>query len=98
MPADRLRAQLTTLAFPLDARARAAVERCVYDYVDALKALGWPPERVIVAVKRVAQEAGLSQSTGVLLPWRTGYPTHDQLLVDMVGWSIERYYGKTQSS
>jgi hypothetical protein len=91
MPADRLRRQLEAARFPLNAPTRAAVRQRVFDYVDLLKADHWPPERVIVAVKRVAHKAGLDPSRSVI-QLRTPISEADTLLVDMVGWSIQRYY------
>jgi hypothetical protein len=64
----------------------------VFEYADELKGLGLPPERVIVAVKRVANEAGLHSSR--VIPSPRHLEGKDKLLVDMVGWCIERYYGK----
>jgi hypothetical protein len=74
------------------ASLRAKVER----FVDVAKGMDWPIERVIVAIKEVAAEAGVRSSTDVL---RTG--THleirDAVLLDVVRWSVERYYGYTRA-
>lgn len=59
--------------------------------VDHLKAAGWPPERVIVAVKRIADDAGLRPSRAVLSATGDLSPD-DALLVRMTQWCIERYY------
>jgi hypothetical protein len=59
--------------------------------VDELKALGWPPERSIIAVKEIAHEAGLTQSQGVLVRDRDLTP-RDALLAKVVRWTIECYY------
>lgn len=59
--------------------------------VDDLKAAHWPPERAIIAIKEIAQEAGLTQSQGVLVRDRDLNP-RDALLAKMVRWTIECYY------
>jgi hypothetical protein len=59
--------------------------------VDELKGAGWPPERVIVAVKRIADDAGLRPSRNVLSATGDLSPD-DALLVRMVQWCIERNY------
>jgi hypothetical protein len=62
---------------------------CVY--VDELKDAGWPPERVIVAVKHLANDAGFRTSSGVLYNGQLE-SSGDSMLVDLVGWCIHRYY------
>jgi hypothetical protein len=59
--------------------------------VDELKAADWPPERVIVAVKQVADDAGLHSSRR-LLSATDPLTERDAALVHMVRWSIEHYY------
>lgn len=59
--------------------------------VDELKAAGWPPERSIIAIKEIAQEAGLTQSQGVLVRDCDLAP-RDALLAKVVRWTIECYY------
>lgn len=70
-------------------------EKTLYDEVCAvvadLKAAGWPPERAIIAIKEIAQEAGLSASQGVLVRDRDLNP-RDALLAKLVRWTIECYY------
>lgn len=63
----------------------------VCDVVDELKAAGWPPERSIIAIKEIAQEAGLTQSQRVLARDRDLTP-RDALLAKVVRWTIECYY------
>ena len=59
--------------------------------VDELKGANWPPERIIVAVKRIADDAGLRPSRNVL--YASGeLSLDDALLVQMIRWCIERYY------
>jgi hypothetical protein len=59
--------------------------------VDELKAAGWPPERAIIAMKEIAQEAGLTQSQRVLVRDHDLTP-RDALLAKVVRWTIECYY------
>jgi hypothetical protein len=55
---------MTTLrACAVDEKAQCELQRHVWDFVDDRKAAGWTPERVIIAVKEVAREAGFSPST-----------------------------------
>ena len=63
--------------------------------VDEVKAAGWPPERAIIAVKEIAQEAGLTVSQGVLVRDRDLSP-RDALLAKIVRWTIECYYDTTR--
>jgi hypothetical protein len=47
-----LQARLSEIRFPLDPPIEREIQRHVCAYADELKALGLPPERVVVAVKR----------------------------------------------
>jgi hypothetical protein len=87
----RLRKRFAELRIPPSDVDRAALRQLVFEYVDELKGLGWTPERVIVAVKSIAREAGVRQTSGIL---RNDLPIAgpDKLLVDVVGWCIQRYY------
>jgi len=59
--------------------------------VDDLRTLGWPPERVIIAIKQVAEDAGLRTSRNVLrVSGRLAEA--DQIVQDLVRWCIEHYY------
>jgi hypothetical protein len=89
MPAERLRRRLADLIFPLDDRARTEVRRCVDEYVDLLKSQDAPPERVLIALKRIAEEAGIRSRA---LPTDVSRGSRSDLMMDMVAWSIERYY------
>jgi hypothetical protein len=79
------------MSLPIPDGDRAALREHVFDYVVEAKGLGWPPERVIIAVKTLAREAGIRQSPGIL---RNDSPINgpDKLLVDVVGWCIEKYF------
>lgn len=63
--------------------------------VDDLKALGWPPERTIIAIKEIAVDAGLVPSRGVLVRDRDLDP-RDALVAKLVRWTIECYYDSTR--
>jgi len=91
MQAAALRELLTFLPVPHDANTERDVQRLVWDFVDDRKAAGWPPERVIVAVKQIAREAGLSPSTTVIVGGAKLTAT-DSFLVELVGWCIHRYF------
>jgi len=92
-----LREHLGELRLPLDAPERQALRAAVGAYVGDAKERGDPPERVIVAVKRMAHDAGLRPSARVGLTTPTATRNaKDQLLMDLVGWCIERYYATSQ--
>jgi len=94
-----LRESLTRISMTLGASLLKANDKDlrgkVCGLVDELKAAGWPPERAIIAVKEIAQEAGLTQSQGVLVRDRDLNP-RDALLADVVRWAIECYYDTTR--
>ena len=90
--AGTLEGLLSSVRFPLSDRAEGEAYHLVCAYVEELKALGFPPERVIIAVKRTANEAGVFSTPRLVEP-RTQLDGKDKLLVDMVRWCIERYYG-----
>lgn len=69
----------------------AELRRCVYAVADDLKSAGWPPERAIVAVKQVAFDVGMSPTRGVLSS-RAPLTEQDAAILDMVRWTIERYF------
>ena len=89
--AHSLKARIATARFPLSGSAERGIQRRVWAYADTLKELGLPPERVVVAVKRVARSAAVPPTSRI-----TSFPMaldgRDKLLVDMVGWCIEGYY------
>jgi hypothetical protein len=87
-----LQSRLLGPRFPLADRTEREIRETVCEYVDQLKELGLPPERIIVAVKRLANEAGV-RATSRLVATPATLEGADKLLVDMVAWCIERYYG-----
>jgi hypothetical protein len=66
------------------------IRRRVHAVADDLKAAGWPPERAIVVVKQVAFDVGMAPTRGVL--GRDPLTEQDAAIVDMVRWTIERYF------
>jgi hypothetical protein len=59
--------------------------------VDDLKDGGWPAERIIVLVKGIAADAGLSASHGIIDADSTC--DDDAIIASMVQWCIAHYYG-----
>jgi hypothetical protein len=88
---DSLASVVESHPVPLDTEHHRLLKERVCAVVDDLKVAGWPPERVIVAVKQVATDAGLSPSRGVL-NGATALNERDGFIVEMVRWCIERYY------
>lgn len=84
--------RLREASFPLTDFAEREFYDLVCAYVGELKALGVLPERVIMAVKHTADEAGVF-ATPRLIELRAPLDGKDKLLADMVRWCIERYYG-----
>jgi len=89
MPDERLRQQLATVEFPLTDERRADIRRALNAYVDSMKSAGWLPERVIVDLKRISAAAGIH---GSALPTFATRASRSDLLMDLVAWSVERYY------
>ena len=67
------------------------LRQLVCDVVDEFKSSGWPPERIIVAVKRIAADAGVFPSRDILSS-TSALKNQDAALVNMVRWCIDRYY------
>jgi hypothetical protein len=90
-----LKQWLSFVRRPMTERTTRELREMVWQYVDDRKAAGWLPERVIVAVKQIAREAGLRPSVHVASP-KAEISTTDELLVEMVGWVIHRYYSSAR--
>jgi len=93
--AGALQARLDDLRFPLNDAAERELRDSVFAYADALKGLDLPVERIIVSVKRLANDAGIYASRHV--PTRTELAGKDKLVVDLVGWCIQRYYDPSRA-
>jgi hypothetical protein len=92
-----LQARLAELHFPLTAPTEGDVHRHVCDYVAELKGLGMPPERVLMAVKYMANQAGIYATPRLLFTEDRPLEGTDKLLVDLVAWSIKEYYRPGQA-
>jgi len=91
--ATDLQTRLSEVQFPLSEPVEREIRRHVYTYADELRALGVPPERVIVAVKQVAEDAGLGEAPNPIAQSGEEFRTDSEKLVsDMVSWSIDSYY------
>ncbi len=88
---------LRALHFPLNDEQRQALRANVNAYVDLAKQQEWPPERIIATVKRTAHVAGLDASIRVQRS-AAQYEliTADPLLVEIVGWCIDRYFNAAE--
>ena len=97
-----LRDSLTRAATTLSASAfvyepaEKALRDEVCSVVEDLKAAGWPPERVIVAMKELARDAGLRPSPSVLSLRERELAARDALMVKIVRWVIECYFDVLQ--
>ena len=90
-----LRDTLATIAASpagrLDVERQTVLRDDVYAVVDDLQGAGWPPERVIIAVKQIARDAGLTPSRS-MSSIKAPVVGRDTVIVDIVRWCIERYY------
>jgi hypothetical protein len=82
--------QLRWMSSPLDDPASTDLRRALAFYVDELRDSDWRLEDVILAVKRVAWEAGIRPSRQFPSPGEPRTP-NDRLLVDMVRWTTEYF-------
>ena len=88
---DSLSRASTTLTTSAYTTTDSKLRDEVCDVVEEVKKLGWPPERAIIAIKEIAEEAGLTQSQRVLLK-NLELDARDALLAKIVRWTIECYY------
>src|SRR5262249_24807713 len=82
---------LVLVSVPIGEGAMRELQHRVWAYVDDRKSAGWTPERVIMAVKQIAREAGLRPSS-LVAKTNARITTTDELLVEIIGWCIHRYY------
>jgi hypothetical protein len=87
----RLGTHFAAVDLPLSDANADRLKAEVFAFVDEAKALGWPPERVIIAVKRTANAAGLAASARVAYSG-AALSEMDKLMIKLVGWCIERYF------
>jgi hypothetical protein len=88
--ANALRARLRAIAISMDPESRTALHAEVNCYVDQMKARGWPCEEVVVAVKRLAHEAGLRPSVATAVVHEPD--ARERTIAELVAWCIKRYY------
>lgn len=79
------------MTFPLSQCEEDELRRQVREYASELKQLGLPPERVLVAMKCAANDAGIRQCSSVV-PSRRSLDARTNLLTEIVGWCIAGYY------
>jgi hypothetical protein len=91
-----LRAVVASHPARTDPALQTTLRTLVYDVVDDLKDVGWPPERVIVALKLIVAEAGLRASPGVLAK-DANLTEIDAVMLNLFAWSLERYFGDALS-
>ena len=89
--AGALRARLADLRFPLGESVESKIRQQVRALTDELKSLGHPAEAVLVAVKYLANQAGIDASTAVLAS-NVALDGREKLLVDVLKWCVEQYY------
>ena len=87
---------LSLVRLPPDEVMLREVKRHVFAFVDERKVDGWSPERVIIAVKQIAREAGLKPSAFVAKA-DGKLTSRDDLLVEIVGWCIQRYFSTSDN-
>ena len=86
-----LRARLSNATFPLTLGAEDEIRRYVSEYAGELRALGLPPERVLVAVKRAAYDVGIYGPPLAIPRWRAT-DGKNKLFDQIVSWCIAGYY------
>ena len=70
---------------------REQLRQQVFDAVDDMKRMGWPPERVIIAIKQIARDVGLAPSLHFVNAGES-LSNGDALLASIVRWAIDRYF------
>ena len=90
-PDQQLVKALKRASWPLDADGRMKLQGHVCAFVDERRKEGWSVERVIVAMKQLADESGIFRGDpgrGPMLPPRDA----ERLVTTMVTWCIEHFY------
>jgi hypothetical protein len=77
-----------------DPRQHEELRLEVLAVVEHLRDSGWPPERIIIGLKQIARDAGLSPSMSLT---RVGDPlTHADILLErIVRWGVDHYFDTT---
>jgi hypothetical protein len=93
MPAEALRSALTALHDrPFDAAAKEDLHRHVCDYVDEAHAADWPPERMLIEVKKILRATGYRTSHIVSGKYRE---YRDTLVEEIVHLCIVEYFDRS---
>jgi hypothetical protein len=82
---------ITPGGFLRDDDLQEQLRQQVFAVVDDLKRMDWPPERVIIAVKQIARDGGLSPSLQFVQA-EASLSSGDAVLAKIVRWAIDRYY------
>lgn len=93
--AHDLKSALASLPVAMDDTSAAELRERVCSFVDEMKRLDLPPERILVALKKIAHDAGLrgERITSAGVDMTPG----DAVLRQLVRWCIEHYYGPGRS-
>lgn len=70
---------------------REQLRQQVFDAVDDMKQMEWPPERVVIAIKQIARDGGLAPSLQFVTAGAS-LSNGDAVLASIVRWAIDRYY------
>jgi hypothetical protein len=89
---ERLRTIKSYDAFRGPEEAYNELRRDVDAVVDDLRALEWPPEHIVVGIKEIAQEAGLTGTKAWLRVGGRQMP-RDEFVGQIVRWGVQRYVG-----
>ena len=93
--AQDLRGELSRLRFPVSEAQRLGLRDSLNCVVDEQKALGAPVERIILALKQIARDAGLQPRSRIALV-NARNSGMDELLADIVAWAVARYFAETE--
>jgi hypothetical protein len=85
------RLESLVVAERIGAEDRDQLRALVFAVTDDLRAAGWTPERVIIGVKQIADDAGWRPS-GHMFRIGDKLTSRDDALAEMVRWCIQRYY------
>ncbi len=88
--ASQLKVLIGQVRFPLSSAERQAFYEAVCLFADEVKALGWPPQRMIIALEEMAADRRAQADE------RDSFDDQvsdiDELVADLVAWAVERYY------
>ena len=88
---ETLAGPISPTGFLRDDDLQEQLRQRVFAVVDDLKRMDWPPERVIIAVKQIARDGGLTPSLQFVQA-ESSLSNGDAVLAKIVRWAIDRYY------